>query len=77
MLVAAVMVFAFVYLLVIFLWGTFMDPFWYAVQYENKFLPPGKDHLFGTDFMGRDMFYRCIKGLSNSLVIGEIGRAHV
>ncbi len=75
MLVAAVMVFAFVYLLVIFLWGTFMDPFWYAIQYENKFLPPGKGHLFGTDFMGRDMFYRCIKGLSNSLVIGVLASA--
>ncbi len=75
MLVAAVMVLAFVYLLVIFLWGAFMDPFQYAVQYENKFLPPGKDHLFGTDFMGRDMFYRCIKGLSNSLVIGVLASA--
>ena len=75
MLVAAVMVLAFVYLLVIFLWGAFMDPFQYAVQYENKFLPPRKDHLFGTDFMGRDMFYRCIKGLSNSLVIGVLASA--
>ncbi len=26
--------------------------------------------MFGTDFVGRDMFYRCVKGLSNSLIIG-------
>ena len=28
--------------------------------------------FFGTDYMGRDMFYRCIKGLSNSILIGVI-----
>ena len=60
------------YLLVIFFWGLFMNPDEYAVHYENKLLGPSKEHLFGTDAMGRDMFKRCIKGLSNSLVIGLI-----
>lgn len=63
---------ALVYLLGVFFWGLFMDPSEYAVHYENKLLPPGKSHLFGTDTMGRDMFKRCIKGLSNSFLIGLI-----
>lgn len=61
---------AVLYLLVIFFWGIFMDPSEYGVHYENKLLSPSGEHLFGTDAMGRDMFKRCIKGLSNSMVIG-------
>ncbi|KIR03359.1 Dipeptide transport system permease protein DppC [Lachnospiraceae bacterium TWA4] len=49
-----------------------MDSSLYGVHYENKLLSPSINHLFGTDAMGRDMFYRCVKGLSNSLVIGLI-----
>lgn len=59
-----------IYLLGAFLWGLFMDPEQYAVNYSEKFVAPGGNHFFGTDFVGRDMFYRCIKGLSNSIVIG-------
>ncbi|MCR4756881.1 MAG: ABC transporter permease [Butyrivibrio sp.] len=58
------------YLLFIFVWGLIIDPSEYGVHYENKLLSPSYSHLFGTDAMGRDMFKRCIKGLSNSLVIG-------
>lgn len=58
------------YLFVIFFWGIFMNPEEYGVNYDNKLLSPCKEHLFGTDAMGRDMFKRCVKGLSNSLVIG-------
>ena len=67
-----VMTLAGCYLLGIFLWGTFLNPETYAVAYENKFLSPSFRHPFGTDFMGRDMFFRCIKGLSTSLVIGVL-----
>lgn len=63
---------ALVYLIGIFIWGFFMDSSAYAVHYENKFIAPCPEHLFGTDFMGRDMFSRCIKGLSNSLIIGVL-----
>ena len=69
-LVVFLSVLAVVYLLGIFVWGIVMDPNEYAVHYENKFIAPCLEHLFGTDFMGRDMFARCIKGLSNSLIIG-------
>jgi peptide/nickel transport system permease protein len=58
------------YLLTVFFLGLFLDPETYAVNFDDKFIPPGAAHIFGTDFMGRDMFFRCIKGLSNSLLIG-------
>lgn len=60
------------YLVGIFIWGIFMNPESYAVNYDMKFISPCRQHPFGTDFMGRDMFSRCIKGLSNSLVVGVI-----
>lgn len=70
--VVFLLVIACVYLFGIFLWGILMEPEAYAVHYEDKFLPPAPGHWFGTDFMGRDMFSRCIKGLSNSLLIGVL-----
>ena len=66
---------ALVYLVGVFFWGIFMDPSAYAVHYENKFIAPCSDHPFGTDFMGRDMFARSIKGLSNSLIVGVLAAA--
>lgn len=71
-LVTILICFATAYLFVIFFAGIRMNPSEYAVHYENKLLAPCKEHLFGTDAMGRDMFQRCIKGLSNSLIIGLI-----
>lgn len=70
--VALVSAFAVIYLLTMLFWGIFMDPQVYAVNYDNKFLPPSLVHPFGTDFMGRDMFHRCVKALSNSLIIGVL-----
>ncbi|MDR3149098.1 MAG: ABC transporter permease [Oscillospiraceae bacterium] len=61
---------AVVYLACVFVWGTLLDPSAYAVRFADKFIPPSAGHIFGTDFMGRDMFFRCVRGLSNSLVIG-------
>jgi len=36
----------------------------------SKNLPPSFNHLFGTDWLGRDMFKRTIKGLRLSLTVG-------
>lgn len=58
------------YLLGILLWGIFLNSESYAVNYGDKFMAPCSEHIFGTDFQGRDMFSRCVKGLSNSIVIG-------
>ncbi|MBE6024440.1 MAG: ABC transporter permease [Cellulosilyticum sp.] len=60
------------YLVGIFIWGLCLDPALYGVNYSEKLIAPCTEHWFGTDFMGRDMFYRCIKGLSNSLIVGVL-----
>lgn len=41
-----------------------------AVDFASKSLSPSFEHLFGTDFMGRDMFLRTIDGLGISLATG-------
>ncbi|MEY8508471.1 ABC transporter permease [Lachnospiraceae bacterium 42-17] len=64
--------FASVYLLGIFFWGLFMPESGYDVNYADKLLPPGSGHLFGTDFMGRDMLMRSVKGISVSLLTAAL-----
>ena len=63
---------AITYLTLILIWGLLMPDSAYAINYQAKFLPPGLNHIFGTDFMGRDMLFRSVKGLSLSLVIGLV-----
>ncbi len=63
---------AVVYLVGVLVWGALLPESAYGVHYADKLLPPSLAHPFGTDFMGRDMFFRSIKGLSNSLVIGLV-----
>lgn len=50
--------------------GVLIDPSSYAPQFQQKNLAPSLAHPFGTDWMGRDMFMRTVKGLSTSLWIG-------
>lgn len=71
-LVVILMTVAVTYLIGVFVWGLFMNPRSYEANYANKFLSPSLAHPFGTDFIGRDMFYRTIKGLSNSIIIGVL-----
>lgn len=66
---------AVLYLLVVLIWGTVMNEEAWAVNYGEKFIPPSSAHLFGTDFMGRDMLSRCVKGLSVSIMIAVIASA--
>ena len=40
------------------------------VDLSNIFAPPSGGHIFGTDWVGRDMLGRTIKGLSLSMKIG-------
>jgi peptide/nickel transport system permease protein len=55
--------------------GLLMNPVQYGPHYELKRLPPSSAHFFGTDYLGRDMFFRTIKGLSTSILIGSLAAA--
>lgn len=46
-----------------------------ATHFNSKNLAPSLLHPFGTDWLGRDMFTRTIKGLSLSIYIGLIASA--
>ncbi|WP_077609368.1 ABC transporter permease [Clostridium sp. Marseille-P2415] len=52
--------------------GLLMPSEAYVTNFENKNQPPSFLHLFGTDWMGRDMLARTIKGLSTSILIGVL-----
>jgi peptide/nickel transport system permease protein len=49
-------------------WFTALPPD--AVDTDAILQPPGPDHWFGTDELGRDLFSRVIYGTSKSLTIG-------
>ena len=56
-------------LLVIFISGTLIDAN-LPTDFAIKMQAPSFAHPFGTDWMGRDMFIRTLKGLSLSIMIG-------
>jgi peptide/nickel transport system permease protein len=39
---------------------------------SRRFLPPGSEHLFGTDQYGRDILSRVMKGAINSILVGWV-----
>lgn len=43
-----------------------------ASDFSRKNLPPGSGGLFGTDWLGRDMLARTLRGLSVSILIGTL-----
>lgn len=46
-----------------------------APDFENTKLPPSWEHPFGTDWLGRDLLLRTLKGLSTSLTVGVAAAA--
>ena len=50
--------------------GIFITEDQLMVDLEQTFIKPGSGHLFGTDWVGRDMLLRTLKGLSISMRIG-------
>lgn len=58
-------------LLLFFVFGYIFIPYQYdQIDTLNKFASFSKEHLFGTDYLGRDVFSRIIIGMKISLRIG-------
>lgn len=53
--------------------GAVMEEDRIATNLTERNLSPSLSHLFGTDWLGRDMFNRTIMGLSLSMGVGLIG----
>lgn len=52
--------------------GSLIDPEKFSIDLINKNQSPSLAHIFGTDWIGRDMFFRTLKGLSLSMKIGVL-----
>nr|WP_295973560.1 ABC transporter permease [uncultured Bacillus sp.] len=63
------------FLLLIIMGNFLLDEGNIATNLKERNLPPSIGHLFGTDWLGRDMFTRTIMGLSLSMGVGFIGAA--
>ena len=59
-----------VFLATVTVLGIFIEDAAAVTDFTSKDLAPNAAHLFGTDWMGRDMFTRTIAGLSLSIRIG-------
>lgn len=62
-------------ILLIILLGAILAPFLtdydpYEMAVVDRLQPPGKEHIFGTDTFGRDLFVRVLYGARISLLIG-------
>ncbi|MDP3479555.1 MAG: ABC transporter permease [Desulfoprunum sp.] len=58
------------FFLLLFAAGYFMNDTGLAVDFLNKKIAPSLHYPFGTDWLGRDMLVRTVKGLCRSLGIG-------
>lgn len=58
------------FLLAVAVGGIFCGEAAQETDFSRKNIMPGFQYLFGTDWLGRDMFVRTIKGLSMSILIG-------
>ena len=62
-------------LLAVMVSGILLDGAAAETDFSRKNLAPGAGHLFGTDWMGRDMLARTLAGLSLSIRIGILTAA--
>lgn len=60
----------FILLIVIYAAGLLIPESFTATSILNTKKPPSFEHLFGTDSLGRDLFWRTVKGLSVSMTVG-------
>ena len=64
---------AIVFLVSVVLGSILLDEGRIATNLHERNSPPSLEHLFGTDWLGRDMFTRTIMGLTLSMGVGLIG----
>lgn len=64
---------AIVILLTVVLLGQFLDETKISTHLDERNFAPTLAHLFGTDWLGRDMFTRTMMGLTLSIGVGLIG----
>jgi peptide/nickel transport system permease protein len=61
-----------VFFAVVLIAGSLINTDSLRVNLANIFVPPEPEHPFGTDWVGRDMLLRTVKGLSMSMKIGML-----
>lgn len=66
----ALLVFAVVFLAAVTIAGVLLREASMETDFSRKNLPPSLLYPFGTDWLGRNMFYRTLCGLSTSILIG-------
>lgn len=71
----AVGLFSLIVLIVILAAAAWMKPELLATHLDSRNEPPSWSNLFGTDWLGRDMFVRTIEGLAISIKVGFVGAA--
>lgn len=57
-------------LVIVVIVSLLINPADITTNFDAMSLPPSFEHLFGTDWLGRDMFTRTMKGLGLSVQIG-------
>lgn len=62
-------------LLAVFAAGALIGESAVGPDFSRKGLPPSPRYLFGTDWLGRDMLLRTLKGLSLSIWVGAVASA--
>ncbi len=68
-----IIILASIFLASVILGGIFIDEGKIATNLTQRNLSPSLEHLFGTDWLGRNMFARTIKGLKLSIGVGLLG----
>ena len=52
-----------------------VTPIYKLSNIDERYTPPSKEHWFGTDYRGRDVFWKSFFGIRTALKIGIIGSA--
>ena len=60
------------FILYVYIHGSFISEEALSSNFREKLMGPSREHIFGTDHAGRDMYLRTIKGLATSIKVGFI-----